>query len=67
MTERKWVLREIDEEVCGRLQAELGVLPLTAKLILRRGFDTVSDALKFIKIFMKQYNFPSGHFRLYYV
>ena len=48
MTERKWVLREIDEEVCGRLQAELGVLPLTAKLLSNRGLDSADKVKAFL-------------------
>ena len=50
MTERKWVLREIDEEVCGRLQAELGVLPLTAKLLSNRGLDSADKVKAFLII-----------------
>ena len=48
MTERKWVLREIEEEVCERLQAELGVLPLTAKLLSNRGLDSADKVKAFL-------------------
>ena len=49
MTERKWVLREPDEATCAQLQAELGVLPLTAKLLSNRGLDSADKVNAFIK------------------
>ena len=48
MTERKWVLREVDEAVCNRLQAELGVFPLTAKLLSNRGLDSADKVKAFL-------------------
>ena len=48
MTERKWVLRELDETLCNRLQTELGVLPLTAKLLANRGLDSADKVKTFL-------------------
>ena len=48
MTERKWVLRELDETLCNRLQAELGVHPLTAKLLANRGLDSADKVKSFL-------------------
>lgn len=49
MTERKWVLRDVDETVCERLRAELGVLPLTARLLSNRGLDSADKVKAFLQ------------------
>lgn len=54
MTERKWVIQELDEQNAERLQNELGVLPLTAKLLSNRGFDSADQ----VKIFLNKEQIP---------
>ncbi len=49
MTERKWILRDVDEAVCKRLQEQLGVLPLTAKLLSNRGLDSAEKVKAFLR------------------
>ncbi len=48
MTERKWVIQETDEQNAERLQQELGVFPLTAKLLSNRGFDSADKVREFL-------------------
>ncbi|MBP5230446.1 MAG: single-stranded-DNA-specific exonuclease RecJ, partial [Clostridia bacterium] len=48
MSERKWVLSEPDHDVCERLQKELGVYPLTAKLLANRGLDSADKVKSFL-------------------
>lgn len=54
MTERKWVLRETDEALCSRIQAEMGVFPLTAALLANRGLDSAEK----IKTFLNKDEIP---------
>ncbi len=49
MTERKWVLQHTDEAVCERLQKELHIFPLTAKLLANRGLDSADKVNAFLK------------------
>ncbi len=49
MSDLKWIVGKYDEQKVQNISKSLGVLPLTAKLILRRGFESASEALKFIK------------------
>lgn len=48
MTERKWNLRDVDEDVCRRLQEEMHVFPLTARLLSNRGLDSADKVKAFI-------------------
>ena len=48
MTERKWVISETNEQNAERLQQELGVFPLTAKLLSNRGFDSADKVREFL-------------------
>lgn len=49
MYTRKWVVQKTDSEKCAVLQRELGILPITAKLLYIRGFDTPEKARKFLQ------------------
>ncbi len=49
MSERKWVLAEPDHEVCAKLQKDLGIFPLTAKLLANRGLDSADKVQAFLK------------------
>ena len=48
MSERQWVLSEPDHEVCEKLQKELKVFPLTAKLLANRGLDSADKVKEFL-------------------
>lgn len=48
MTERKWILQSGDETIYKRLQEELGLLPLTAKLLVNRGIDSAEKVKAFL-------------------
>ena len=48
MTERKWILQSGDETIYKRLQEELGLLPLTAKLLANRGIDSAEKVKAFL-------------------
>lgn len=48
MTERKWILQDGDETVYKRLQEELGILPLTARLLSNRGFRSAGEVNEFL-------------------
>lgn len=48
MKSRKWAIKTIDKEKCAVLQQELGILPITAKLLYLRGLDTPDKAKGFV-------------------
>ncbi len=48
MTERKWILQEGNETVWKRLQEELELLPLTARLLANRGLDSAEKVHAFL-------------------
>ncbi len=48
MNTRRWVIQKTNEEKCAVLCRELGILPITAKLLYIRGFDTPEKARGFI-------------------
>ena len=45
---RRWVLRDGNPEVEGRLAATLGIRPLTARLLVQRGFPAAEAASAFL-------------------
>lgn len=50
MYSRKWKIRKIDSKNCAALQNQLGIRPLTAKLLCIRGYDTPEKARAFLDI-----------------
>ena len=48
MNTRRWIVRKTDEAKCAVLRRELGVLPITAKLLYIRGLDTPEKARTFL-------------------
>ena len=48
MTERQWVLRDMDFQTCEKLQSELHIMSLTAKLLTNRGFDSADKVRAFL-------------------
>lgn len=55
---KQWIARDCDEEVCQWYADELGVLPLTAKLLLLRGFEDIDDIKDFLKPTLAQMHDP---------
>ena len=47
MTSRKWVINGADRTVAAALQADVGYLPLTARLLCSRGMDTKEKVAEF--------------------
>lgn len=47
MTSRKWVINGADRSVAAALQADVGYLPLTARLLCSRGMDTKEKVAEF--------------------
>ena len=48
MNTRRWIIQKVDTEKCAVLQRELNILPITAKLLCIRGFDTPIKAREFL-------------------
>ena len=48
MHSREWRIRETDRAQCALLEKQTGLLPLTVKLLLNRGFDTPEKIKEFL-------------------
>lgn len=48
MNTRKWLIQKTDKEKCAVLRRELGILPITAKLLCIRELDTPEKARAFL-------------------
>lgn len=48
MTDRKWILRESDEQAYERLRSQMELRPLTARLLSNRGLDSADKVTAFI-------------------
>ncbi len=48
MNSRRWIIQKTDDEICSTLRKELGVFPVTAKLLNIRGLNTPDMARDFL-------------------
>lgn len=44
----RWRVREMDPEIIGHLADDVGITPLSARMLLNRGIDTAEDAARFL-------------------
>jgi len=45
----RWLLPRLDEAECAALAGELGVAPLVARVLIRRGYRTAEQAHEFMR------------------
>ncbi len=48
MNNREWQIRKQDEEVCKRVAKDCGLMPLTSRLLVNRGFTTKEEVFAFL-------------------
>lgn len=46
---KQWVLKSVDEDQAKKLSAEVGIHPITARVLINRGITTADTAEKFLK------------------
>ncbi len=58
MTEKKWIILKHDRQAAARLADDLGVHPLTAALLISRGYKTPEAARNFLEPSSDQFHDP---------